>query len=423
VIPRALALIFLAAIPQLVAQRVMTAERIAPLLKQIEGHSNQPLKCEAQPLRPFLNYGLRFQAGYSFTVPLKQYVGPRHAWLIVTEISPEGGITEPVYLLDIMHLPPVEPNKLDAIAGGSYLLGEGKYRVRWMLLDDQERVCTQNWKIDVHKDRSMRDMKVAMQPGAVASLSLRGLRGTHIDTDIDPIRLTILLDAAPLFSPRRAARTGIGPGDQAVLLGMLSAFLERVPASSVRLVAFNLEQQRELYRQEDFTLSSIDRLRVALNSVSLATVDVGVLQNRRGYMELFADLINTEARTEQKSDAVVVLGPRERFEERLPAEALDDADRSGGPRFFYFQWRPRPNPSRLLVANESDASVRGPGPGSGASSGRPPRMQTPELGGGDFPDLVSNAIDRMKGETYRIHSPSEFAKAIARLERQFAKTK
>jgi hypothetical protein len=407
------------------AQRLMDATRLAPLLNRMASNQHAPLQCDVQPLKPYLNYGFRFQAGYSFSVPLKQYLGSGHAWVVVTEITPESG--EPRYLLDVMRLPPVPANNSDAIAGGSYLLGEGRYHVRWMLLDDNERICRKSWNVQVHLDRSTRSVKVAIPPGVISGLSLRGAPRATPDS-IDPLRLTILLDAAPLLSFRRTSRALISPGDQALLLGMLSAFLERVPSNSLRLVAFNLEQHKELFRQDDFSLNSLDRLRVALNSVSLATVDVATLQEHKGHLDLLAGLINQELRDERRPDAVIFFGPRERYEDKLPDGVLDEPPRSGAPQFFYLQWRPRVPPPVGLAGLASDASVqtpRGPTREIAAPLPQPSLRGSPGNGPvvGDIGDSVSYAVDRIKGETYRIHSPAEFSKAIDRLERQLNRTK
>ena len=43
------------------------------------------------------------------------------------------------------------------------------------------------------------------------------------------------------------------------------------------------------------------------------------------------------------------------------------------------------------------------------------------FGVGDYPDSISRAVDRMRGDTIRVHTPGEFAKAIERLEKRTVK--
>ena len=90
------------------------------------------------------------------------------------------------------------------------------------------------------------------------------------------------MHAAPMF-PRR---TRMRPNDTITLLGSLSSLLERVPARPVRLVVFNLDQHKELYRKEDFTLDSLDQVSSSINSMELDLVDVETLQNRQGHVKI-----------------------------------------------------------------------------------------------------------------------------------------
>ena len=52
----------------------------------------------------------------------------------------------------------------EARVGGGYLLGEGAYNVRWMMMDDTGRVCRKSWHVDVRLSRAERQVKVAMPP-------------------------------------------------------------------------------------------------------------------------------------------------------------------------------------------------------------------------------------------------------------------
>ena len=58
-----------------------------------------------------------------------------------------------------------------------------------------------------------------------------------------------------------------------------------MPTRSVRLVVFNLDQQKELFRQESFSPKALDQVAQAINNVQLGVVDYRVLQNRRGHLD------------------------------------------------------------------------------------------------------------------------------------------
>src|SRR5262249_7974223 len=142
--------------------------------------------------------------------------------------------------------------KLDL--GGAFLLGEGKYLVALKAFDEQGRGCVKQWKVEGKRRHEERDIKLAMEPGTVSDLAGRGAAVNHLDVDdAPPVRLTVLLHAAPVI----AFRTRLSGRDRVMLLGTLSALLQRIPASNVRLIVFNLDQQRELFRRDHFTLESL----------------------------------------------------------------------------------------------------------------------------------------------------------------------
>ena len=373
------------------AQSILDPARIKNFPTMLErGPNDRPLQCDVTPLKPLLNYSFRFQAGYTVSVPVNQIQGSGHSLAILAGITPNGS-RQPVYLGNHLRLPDVPKTKAELSLGGAYLLGEGGYSVQWMITDETGRVCRKNWHVDVKLSRGERGVQVAIPPGTVADLSGRGLRRTTPDAtttsitgDVRPLRLTVLMHAAPM-SPRR---TRMRPTDTITLVSSLSSLLEHVPATSVRLVVFNLDQQKELYRQDGFTLNSLNQVFSSVNGMELGLVDVQVLENRRGHVDLISEMVNQEIRSQPPSDAVVFLGPTARYDDKVPRQSLEKT--AGAlPRFFYFQVRP---------------FFRG---GRGGFAGPPPSS---------LPDSINSAISRLNGKVVVIHSPGDLAKAIARLE-------
>jgi hypothetical protein len=364
------------AVTTLPAQSIVDPARLRLVLPRFEADDNG-LRCDVTALKPSLNYGFRFQAGYVISMPMNQFFGPNHGWSIVTRITPSGGDGHPVYLLSSTTLPNVPKTKVELSFGGGYLLGEGAYDVRLMLLDDTGRTCRKNWHVDARRSHAENKVKVAMPPDTVWEFSLRGLRRlpAAID-DAAPLRMTIFLHTAPLF-PRR---TRMRPADMMTLISTVSSLLEHVPARSVRLVLFNLDQQKELYRKEDFVLRDMAQVSQAMANIELGLVDFQTLQNRRGYVDLIADMVNREIGAQPASDVVLFLGPMARQFEKMPQSILEKpAGKS--PQFYYFQIAP------FL---------------------RQPPVTT---------DTIKSAVARLGGKTILIHTPGEFAKAIERLEK------
>jgi hypothetical protein len=120
----------------------------------------------------------------------------------------------------------------------------------------------------------------------------------------------------------------------------------------VRLVVFNLDQQKEIFREEHFHSDQMSAVSQAVFDLQLATVDYRQLQNPAGSPDLLERLAKEELREKDRSDAVVFLGPRTRWNggdardlrkehttplqyqiARLPVssrEAFDTADRAVG---------------------------------------------------------------------------------------------
>ena len=360
------------------AQSIVNPNRLRGFVEQLEaGHAGeQALRCEVSTIKPWLNFSFRYHSGYMVAVPMNQYFGTGHRWTMLTRITPAGGARKPVYLISQIALPPVPKTKVEAGVGGGYLLGEGAYDVRWMIVDDAGRVFRKSWHVDVHPSRAERQVKVAMPPYTVWDIGQRAPRiFTRGTDDVAPRRLTIFLHTAPLL-PRR---TRLRPADMMTLMSTVSSLLERVPARSVRLVLFNLDQQKELYRKEGFMLQDMAQVSQAMTSIELGMVNVQVLQNKRGHVDLLTDLVNREIEAQPPSDVVVVLGPETRYFDRVPHTSLEKPP-GHAPEFYYFQIVP------FLFREAMPA------------------------------DTIESAVSQLGGKTMRIHTPGEFAKAIERLE-------
>jgi hypothetical protein len=354
-------------------QVLLNPARIPARLLHFEPQPGEkPLRCEAHPIRPILDFSFRFQAGYVVQVPMSQFQGAGHFWSILLRVTPEGGA--PVYLGSRIRLPQVPRTKTRLELGGGYVVGAGRYQVAWQLSDETGRVCRSHWKVDAHPTYVDRKVRLAMAPESVLPLYARPPGDRH--DDAPPLRVTILLDVAPL-SPRR---TRMSARDNMMLLGTLAALLDRLPTSSVRLAAFNLDQQTVLYRQDGFTEAGMRDLARAIQNLQLGLIDYHVLQNRGGNVALLADLVNRELKADPPSDAVLFLGPMARVGEHFPDQLLDRPD-GPTPRFFYLQYRPP-----FL------------------------RMQA------TLPDLIHSLVSHLKGKVIVMNSPGDFEKGIRQIE-------
>jgi hypothetical protein len=362
--------------PGMWAQTLIDADRLPTSARDLAPQpGDQTLRCEVTPLKPSLDFNFRFQTGFSVGVPMAQYFGPGHGWLIVTRVTPQNGT--PVWLATRVRLPEVPLTTVVSDTFGGFLVGAGRYKVDWALFDDEGRVCRKQWKIEAKLSFGERHVTPLIPPHTVADFGGTGLPPEPTaPADGPPFRLTVLLHAAPA-SPRRLHLRAY---DRILLLSTLSALLERAQPTSVRLEVFNFDKQRVIYGSNDFTLKSMGEVAQALNRLELETVDVKTLQNRSGAVDLLTSLIAKETASPKPSDAVVFLGPAARYIDKLPASMIEGAP--GGMRFYYFQYRTFAGPPQPVI-----------------------------------PDMISSALSSLKGRVFQIYSPGQFADAIRELER------
>ena len=145
------------------AQQVTTPDKLPAAVRAFDdSQAHNPLPCTVQPVKPALNFGFRFQTGYTFETSLDPYLDGPHHWYIVFRVTPENNAGPPVYFLDSIDLPaPRQTGRTGFVAenSGTFQTGEGRYDVKWSLVDDLGRVCRQEWTVDAHLAASERSEK------------------------------------------------------------------------------------------------------------------------------------------------------------------------------------------------------------------------------------------------------------------------
>jgi hypothetical protein len=358
------------------SQNVISVRRIPKEWQDFRPRPDEPkLRCSVTSIRPRLNFSFRFQTGYVARFPGSEYVGKGHWIATFFRVTPDNSERQPVYFVSRTRIPEVPPNKTTLEVGGGFVVGEGKYRVDWLLTDDSGRVCTDNWTVNAKLGRKERDAVPGMPAGTADEISFRRwTRASKGAANEDGSRVTLLVNASPM-TPRRVR---LGGYDRVLLLSSVASLLERLPLRSVRLVVFSLDQQREIYRNEDFTSADFDKVSQALSQLELGTVDYDILNNRMGHIDLLTELIG-ESMSAEQSDAVLFVGPKPRQHDKVGRSLLPERV-PGQPPVFYVQFRP---------------FVVGP----------------------NFPDVIMNAVKQMGGKTFNVFSPGDFAEAILQISR------
>ncbi len=364
------------------AQLPLTAENAHTFSRAFDKDGKgDPLDCHIEPMKPFFDFAFRFEIGYVARCSMRQFEGEATTLGALIRITPESEKSS--VLGQHLTLPNVSPEMREKINwghlnaefefSGVFAAGEGDYSIELAIVDDHDRVRRKSWRAKAFVHGKEAHATQALKPGTVAAISLPFWKGTSMDGN--GLHLTVLLDAAPMNPYSRKLRAW----DGAFLLGSVSSLLRHVPVASVRLVAFNLDQQAEIFREDDFDHSGLRNLAQALSKLELGSISYKTLQRQNGWADLLVKLVRDETAAEHLSDAVVFIGPTNRIDAKIPPELLNMPGRSDLP-FFYFEYYPRI--------------------------------------GSEFPDAIQHVTNARNGTTFRIHSPGEFADAIGKMQRK-----
>jgi hypothetical protein len=186
------------------------------------------------------------------------------------------------------------------------------------------------------------------------------------------------------------------------LLAVLAPLVERLSLASVRLVVFDLPQQRELFREDGFTLNGMNRLVHATNWLTPGHVDPGPFKHQAGVWDLLATLVNGEIRSPEPADAVVFVGAPWWIREAMPS-GFPKPDKGMTPRFFSVHY--------------SHTGARG-GPPRVVAPAQMPGRSPDELASTTPFDTIKQTVLRMKGKIFVIQTPADFSKAIEEIDRR-----
>ena len=200
---------------------------------------------------------------------------------------------------------------------------------------------------------------------------------------------------------------------------MLEPLVGRLSTASVRLVVFDLPHQRELFREDGFTLNGMNRLVHETNFLKPGRVDEGPFEHQEGVWDLLANLVNKEIRAPEPADAVVFVGAPWWIREGMPS-GFPKPDKGTTTRFFSVHYS---NIFAHNVVREGAGSWQGE---VGSTGGPPPaviesRMPGPsrdEMASTSLFDTIKQTVLRMKGKIFVIQTTAELSKAIEEIDRR-----
>ena len=312
------------------------------------------IPCTATPVKPVLGFDLKFHAGYDVSIPLKELAGSDNQLTMVFRVTPEHHPDEPVYFSQHFPVPMIE-----ADAGGNALLsgmidmGEGKYHVDWLMRDRAERICSSNWELEASlpsKDKQMALDIVAnaVQPGDTEPFKQEP-PVNRVSSD-GPLNVKVIVN----FAPQDSYSASLQPVDTNALVSILRNIAREPRISKFSIVAFNMQEQRIIYRQEAASQIDFPAMGQALHSLNLGTVDLKRLSQKHGDTEFLTNFITQEMQEDKdRPDAVIIAGPKVMLDNALPQDTLKQLGDNVKYPVFYMNYNlnPQANPWRDAIGN------------------------------------------------------------------------
>ncbi len=298
------------------------------------GETRKDLPCTVTPVKPILGFDLKFHTGYDIDVPMKDLAGAENALSIVFRVAPGNRKDEYVYFGQRFKVPSIEEDaKGDAYLQGVFDVGEGSYHVDWLMKDRTERVCSFSW--DSEAELPAKDKQIAL---TINPSTIQGADGEQFKEDPPveriqtepPLNVKVLVN----FAPQKYESAALQPADTSALVSILRQIARDPHIGRFSIVAFNVQEQRVLYRQESGSRIDFPALGQALTSLSLGTVDLKRLGQKHGDTEFLTDLIKQEVNTADPPDALVFAGPKVMLDANVPQDDLKEVGDVRYPVFY-----------------------------------------------------------------------------------------
>ncbi len=301
-----------------------------------DAEQRKDLPCTVTPSKPTLGFDLKFHAGYQVTVPLKELSGTENSLSIVFRVAPESRRDEPVYFTQRLRVPPIEEAaKGDAYLQGGFDVGEGSYHIDWLMRDRSERVCSSNWDSEATLGTKDRPMSLAIAPDTVQRAGGEDFKEeppVQRATAEPPLNVKVLVN----FAPQNSLSPALQPLDTTALVSILRTIARDPRIGKFSVVAFNMQEQKVLYRQDGASRIDFPALGTALTTLNLGTVDLKRLSDKHGDTDFLTSLVRKEITPapQDHPDALVFAGPKILLDANPPEEALKDASDIDFPVFY-----------------------------------------------------------------------------------------
>lgn len=299
------------------------------------GEIRKDLACTVTPSKPALGFDLRFHAGYDVTLPLKDLAGSQNSLTILFRVAPQNHPDRPVYFTQHIRVPKLEEEaKGDAFLQGSFDLGEGNYHIDWLMRDRSERVCSFSWDSEAALSAKDRPINLAIGPSEIQRTEGEQFKEEPPVQRVSsgpPLNVKVLVN----FAPQDASSAALQPVDTSALVSILRSISREPRIGKFSIVAFNMQEERVVYRQESVDRIDFPALGDAIKSLNLGTVDLKRLSEKHGDTDFLAGLVRHEVGSNTgRPDALIFAGPKVMLDSNVPPDALKEAGEVDFPVFY-----------------------------------------------------------------------------------------
>lgn len=328
------------------------------------------LPCQLTRYQPQLDYGLRLWTGYGASISATELTGsPGERMAVTFRLTPQDHSSPAAYFYQNVPVPPMpagaSPSKVRLDIGGGFLLGEGRYRVDWMLMHSSQRACRSSWSLKAQAQGTQ------LPPGQVEAVDAALWHG--FNPSAAGGRAAIFLHASPV-RPRRYV-THLSPWDRQILLSTLSSVLRDGGFRSASLTVVDIQHRRTLFHADDIDPRGLRRLARQLTQVDYGTISLETLAQGPSPRAFLEELLKAELMAPERASALVFIGSRWR----------------GGPKLDGFSPDLKESlPKSWMLAFSTPQTL-------------------------SEPDSLSSLVKSLRGKVFSIYRPQDLAAALREL--------
>ncbi|MCW5978073.1 MAG: acetyltransferase [Bryobacteraceae bacterium] len=309
------------------------------------------LPCVVTWNKPVLGFDLRFHTNYEVGVPLREMVGKENLLTILFRVTPQNPAGERRYFMQRVRVPEIEESaRGDAFLQGGFDIGEGVYKVDWLMRDRTERVCSSYWDMEASLPDRDKQIDLALTAGEIAEMEFEQFKEEPPvirASGKDCLNVKVLVN----FAPQNARAATLQPVDTSALVSILRTISRESRIGKFSLVAFNLHEQRIIQRQDRVTRIDFPALGSSLESLNLGTIDLRRLSEEDGEVRFLTELLRQELLGD-RPDAVIFAGPKALLEKSPPRQELEALGEIPFPVFYMnYNLYPRVTPWRDAIGN------------------------------------------------------------------------